>query len=112
MPVHTRYFWGKQKTAQFNFNWGAIRHDSYVVITASEGDPPSGEIYDPNKPHRFVGDAHFQVSSIAPRDGAVTFWVIIGDAKALGDHNFFNWWAAPLNVWTDITVFDASDPEA
>jgi hypothetical protein len=112
MPTHIRYFWGKQKTAQFTYNWGLIQHDSYVVITASEGDPPDGEIFDPTKPHRFVGNAHFQVSSIAPHDGGVTFWVIIGDPRALGAPDFFNWWIDPLNVWTDITVFDASDPDA
>ncbi len=112
MPSHVRHFWGRQKTAQFNYNWGAIRHDSFVVITASEGNPPDGKIFDPTRPVRFVGSAHFQVSSVAPHDGGVTFWVIIGDAKAITSGNFFNWWIDPLNLWTDITVFDPGDPQA
>jgi|GEM_PF-1901750 hypothetical protein len=110
MAQHFRHFWGPQKTARFNFQWDAIRHDSFVVITASEGSPrQEGLFFDPSAPERFVGSAHFQVSSVAPHDGGVTFWVIIGDAKALLS-GFFNWWVDPLNLWTDITVFDPGEP--
>src|SRR5258708_155662 len=95
MAQHFRHFWGPQKTARFNFQWDAIRHDSFVVITASEGSPrQEGLFFDPSAPERFVGSAHFQVSSVAPHDGGVTFWVIIGDAKALLS-GFFNWVGRP-----------------
>jgi hypothetical protein len=111
MAQHWRHFWGPQKTGKFNFQWDAIRHDSFVVITASEGEPrQEGVFVDPSSPRRFVGSAHFQVSSVAPHDGGVTFWVIIGDPKATFSPAFFNWWVDPLNLWTDITVFEPGEP--
>ena len=110
MPSHFRHFWGPQKTGRFTFGWDAIRHDSYVVVTASEGLPPLENVLsDPGDPQRFVGSAHFQVSSVAPFDGGVSFWVIIGDAQAVLT-GYFNWWIDPLNLWTDITVFNPGDP--
>ena len=106
MPArHWRHFWGRQKTNIFNFQWDIINRRSVVVITAAEGQPDGS-----GNPNRGVGSAHFQVSSVAPHDGGVTFWVIIGDARALGGSNFFNWWIDPLPLWTEITVFDPSDP--
>jgi hypothetical protein len=103
-PQHYRHFYGPQKTAPFNFQWDIINRRSFVVITASEGSPDGS-----GNPNRIIGNAHFQVSSVAPHDGGVTFWVIIGDAKVLHD-GFFNWWIDPLPTWVDITVFDPSDP--
>jgi hypothetical protein len=103
MPRHWRHFWGPQKTNRFIANWSIIKQRSFVVITASEGSP-DGE----GNPNRFVGDAHFQVDSIAPFDGGVTFWVIIGETLPI--HATFNWWRDPLPLWTDITVFDPEDP--
>lgn len=101
---HWRHFWGRKKTGIFNFQWDIINVRSNVVITASEGQPDAL-----GNPNRFVGAAHFQVSSVAPHSGGVTFWVIIGDARAVHD-GFFNWWIDPLPLWTEITVFDPSDP--
>jgi hypothetical protein len=104
MPQHYRHYYGLQKTTQINFQWDIINPRSFVVITASEGTPDGA-----GNPNRIVGAAHFQVSSVAPHAGGVTFWVIIGDPKVLHD-GFFNWWKDPLGLQVDITVFDASDP--
>jgi hypothetical protein len=99
MAFHHRQFWGLQKTNIYTFRWNVIRENSFVLITASEGSRNAA-----GPANRFVGSAHFQVSSIAPFNGGVSFWVIIGDAKAITT-GFFNWWIDPLPVWTDITVF-------
>lgn len=74
------------------------------MVTASEG--PGYDVAP--APQRFLGHAYFQVSSVAPHDGGVTFWVIIGDIWDGGPWN--HWPPGPLNLWTDITVFDPSDP--
>ncbi|MBD0716120.1 hypothetical protein [Streptomyces sp. CBMA370] len=64
--------------------WSVIGVDSTVVITASEIDANG---------HRFVGGAPFQVSSIAPAAGVVTFKINIG-------------WGSPLPMRTDVLVFN------
>lgn len=93
MPKHARYYWGKRKgTLRYEFEWKEIRHDSFVVITASEGKPPISTA----APERFVGAAPFTVMNVAPYDGGVTFAVWIE-------------WDAPIGLWTDITVFDRED---
>src|SRR5688500_13260525 len=93
MPVHARIFWGRANgRIRVNVNWSAIRRDSVVVVTASEGIEPITTV----EPRRFVADADFTVRNVAPRDGAVTFIVTID-------------WGEPLNLYTDITVFDPSD---
>ncbi|MGZ5027271.1 MAG: hypothetical protein ACXV9T_08850 [Methylobacter sp.] len=93
MPKHARYYWGRRNgTVRYDFTWKEIRHDSVVVISASEGKPPISTA----APERFVGDAPFTVMNIAPRDGGVTFAVRIE-------------WDEPIGLWTDITVFDSSD---
>ncbi|WP_211767095.1 hypothetical protein [Kutzneria sp. CA-103260] len=49
-----------------NFNWGAINHDSVVLVTASEyavTTPASDE-------HRFIGAASITVENIAPPSGS------------------------------------------
>src|SRR5512135_1293917 len=94
MPKHARYYWGRRNgTSRYDFTWSEIQHDSVVVITASEGQPPVTA----NAPERFVGAAPFLVMNVAPRDGGVTFAVRIE-------------WPSPIGLWTDITVFDRSDP--
>lgn len=55
-----------------------------VVITASGIDGDG---------NRFAGGAHFQVSSIAPGNGVVTFRIDIG-------------WDSPLPTRTDVLVCD------
>ena len=106
MPAqHYRHFYGLQKTRPINFQWDIINERSFVVITAAEGSPDGA-----GNPNRFVGSAHFSVGSVAPHQGGVTFWLVIGDARALDAPNFFNWWRDPLPCQVDITVFDPSDP--
>jgi hypothetical protein len=89
---HWRHLWRDAGAGYFTFNWPAIRHDSYVLVTAAEG-----RISD-LIPDRFIGDAWPEVFSIAPFDGGVTFMIL--------------WQVAwpTLNIWTDITIFDPSDP--
>lgn len=91
-----RHCWGSQSTNTFNVQWDIINHDSFVVITASEGREfmENGHlVLNTNSPSRFVGAARFTVDSISPHDGGVTFHVTID-------------WGGPLTLWTDIIVFD------
>jgi hypothetical protein len=90
--VHWRHLWQNVGPGTFNFNWDAIQHDSYVAVTVAEARTS------PLVPDRFIGDAWPYVLSIAPHDGGVTFMVL--------------WQSAfpTLNIWTDITVFDPTDP--
>ncbi|MFJ9843574.1 hypothetical protein ACIRYZ_24575 [Kitasatospora sp. NPDC101155] len=71
-------------TFNLQLPWNVIGIDSTVVITASE-------IY--SNGNRFVGGAAFQVSSIAPGNGIVTFKINIG-------------WGSPLPMRTDVLVFN------
>ncbi|MFF9021264.1 hypothetical protein [Streptomyces eurythermus] len=64
--------------------WNVIGVNSTVLITASEID---------GNGNRFVGDAAFQVSSIAPANGVVTFKISIG-------------WGSPLPMRTDVLVLN------
>ena len=94
MAQHVVFFWGALNGMRtFDLTWDQIHHDSVVVITASEGDPPISSA----APTRFVGDARFTVNNIAPRDGVLSFRVTIE-------------WGSPLNLWSTITVFDRTDP--
>lgn len=94
MPIHAFFFWSfHQGETTFNLAWDQIQHNSIVVITASEGQPPISTA----QPQLFVGDSRFTVNNIAPQDGHVTFRVTIE-------------WDQPLNLWTTLTVFDPSDP--
>jgi hypothetical protein len=109
MPQHYRHYWGNQIANQFNFEWDAIQHDSYVVITAAEGPAPGSSDF---PPERFVGNASLVVGSIAPHTGGVTFWIFYLDGTQEGA-----WWMGSyyqydggLSLWTDITVFDPGDP--
>jgi hypothetical protein len=78
---------------RYNYDWNEISRHSVVVITASEGKPPITTNY----PERYVGAAPFTVMNVAPYDGGMMFAVRIE-------------WRHPLDLWTDITVFDRSDP--
>ncbi|MET8545591.1 hypothetical protein ABZW03_33885 [Kitasatospora sp. NPDC004799] len=71
-------------TFNLQISWNVIGINSTVVITASETDANG---------NRFVGGAPFQVSSIAPGPGVVTFKINIG-------------WNSPLPMRTDILVLN------
>src|SRR5262245_9006715 len=93
-PVHWRHLWlNAPGLADYTFWWPAITHESYVVITAAEANRTA------SVPGRFIGAARPIIAgSIAPQDGYVWFTL---------------WWYGNfpyLNIWTDITVFDPSDP--
>ena len=96
MPQTIRKYWGRlQGKARLNYNWDAIKHDSTVIITASEyirTDPVRNDF-------RFTGDASITVENIAPHgppfdpNHGVTFIVNVD-------------WGEPLFIATDITVLD------
>src|SRR5262245_39431404 len=96
MPQTIRHYWGPTHgRIVLNYNWDAIDHDSVVLITASQyvlTDPPSDE-------HRFIGDANFTVSNIAPHgppydaNRGVTFVVNVD-------------WGSDIGLVTDIIVLD------
>ena len=88
---HYRHLWNSVYGGDFTFWWGAIQHDSYVVVTVAEAATS------PQVPAKFIGAAKMTVKSIAPQDGYVWF-------------NIDTAWGSPLNIWTDITVFDPTDP--
>ncbi|MET7683826.1 hypothetical protein [Streptomyces sp. NPDC005423] len=71
-------------TFNLQLPWNVIGTNSTVVITASEID---------GNGNRLVGAAPFQVSSIAPGSGLVTFKISIG-------------WSSPLPMRTDVLVFN------
>jgi hypothetical protein len=105
MAQHYRHFYGPQNSGDFNFQWDIIRHDSFVVITASEGHG-----YDvAPAPQRIIQDFFFQVWNVAPHDGGVAFRVLILEREWLRNEGFA-FVDVTENLWIDITVFDASDP--
>lgn len=96
MPQTIRKFWGPHRgRTTLNFNWGAINHDSVVLISAAEyvvTHPPSNE-------RKFIGSASITVENIAPHgppfdpNHGVTFVLDVD-------------WKTPLPIVTDITVLD------
>ncbi|SHG74073.1 hypothetical protein SAMN04488109_1636 [Chryseolinea serpens] len=99
MAKHMRIFWGPHVGRLVcTVNWSSIRGDrltgdSVVLVSACEGIRETNSTA-PND--RMVGDANFTVSSIAPRFNAVSFVVDIN-------------WFEPLNLWTDVTVFEENE---
>jgi hypothetical protein len=91
MPQTIRKYWGAFKgRVTLNYNWPAIDQDSVVMVTASEYNPAHV---------RFIGAASITVANIAPHgppydpNHGVTFVVNVD-------------FGSPLNLVTDITVFD------
>jgi hypothetical protein len=95
MIEHWRHRWvGAPRLAHYTFWWPIIHNESYVLVTGVEGKISA------TVPDRFMGDARpMIVANIAAHAGYVEFTL---------------WWCGNfpyLNVWTDITVFDANDPQ-
>ncbi len=91
---HWRHLWNPAaRLDHFTFWWPIIKNDSFVVITAAEARISA------LVPDRVMGDAKpIVVGNIAAHDGFVEFTL---------------WWYGNfpyLNIWTDITVFDPTDP--
>lgn len=97
-----RVFWRQQKSGWFNFNWnGVINEQSVIHISACEAFFPDNSLFGADGVSRFRGAAPIFVKNIRPHGpnpgdnitGGVEFFVEID-------------WDAPLNIATDITVFD------
>jgi hypothetical protein len=91
---HWRHLWlGADRLARYTFWWPIIGNRSFVLVTAAQARLSA------TVPDRFMGDAKPIVAgNIAAHDGFVEFTL---------------WWYGDfpsLNLWTDITVFDPSDP--
>jgi hypothetical protein len=91
MPQTIRKYWGAfHGQVVLNYNWPAIDQDSVVAVTASEYN---------NERVRFIGNASITVANIAPHgppfdpNHGVTFVVNVD-------------WGSPLNIVTDITLFE------
>jgi len=98
---HYRYLYTNVPLGRFHFGWDAIRHDSFVYISACQERSSSP---DP-RPQRWLGDSVIHVASINPQDGGVEFvlaWAAYGGFGVTITY--------PINVWVDITVFDPKDP--
>ena len=96
---HVRHLWIRAAhRGIYRINWEIVRHDSFLVITAAEAR--LGRLM----PDRFIGDARpIMVGSIAPQDGFVEFSMFWPQGPGFGSFPY-------LNIWTDTTVFDPSDP--
>jgi hypothetical protein len=90
VPILLRIYWGPHHgQVRCRLDDGDISSQSVVLVTASQGDHANTGA----SPARFVGDAPFTVSNIAPFDGGVEFRVIID-------------WKDPLPLWTDVVIMD------
>jgi hypothetical protein len=85
---------GAPRLSHYTLWWPIIQNDSYVLVTAAEGKISA------TAPDRFMGAAvPMIVGNIAAHAGYVEFTL-----WCYGNYPY-------LNVWTDITVFDAGDPQ-
>jgi hypothetical protein len=90
MAQVTRWFLGHWNgRLNCTFSWGAINHQSVVLVSASEGRDPVNT----QAPERFIGAADVTVKNIAPFDGGVGFVLGVD-------------WGSPLPIWADIVVLD------
>ena len=74
-------------------NWRAIKHQSVVLVSASEGRENVNEAPSSYEPNRFVGYALITVHNIAPFDGGVSFVLTVN-------------WDEPLPIWADVVLLD------
>ncbi|MES1224950.1 MAG: hypothetical protein ABUT20_56200 [Bacteroidota bacterium] len=94
MPQSIRVLWsGLRWNQPLNFNWSAITADSVVHISVSEAKRDFGMHFGNPRINRFLGDARIEVRNVSPHEGGVTFFVFVD-------------WNDPLDITTDITVFD------
>jgi hypothetical protein len=101
--LHWRILWRPgSRHGLYTAFWPAITNDSYVVITVAEASIPESPGF-VMPVDRFIGDArHMVATNIAPFPGGVRFSVHWDTLIPSGDFPY-------LNIWTDITLFDASD---
>jgi hypothetical protein len=92
-----QYWWSVQGRTVLNLFWGAIDHDSVVLISVSEYTLNEPE---PAASRRFVGDATISVDNISPYGPPYTFCHGVAYVVTV------DWWK-PLHIVADITVLDA-----
>jgi hypothetical protein len=95
--------WKNATSGWKNFNWGGVINENSVIhIAASEGDVNEGILSGAlDAIGRTRGDATIYVKNIRPHPdqgggGGVEFYLQID-------------WNGPLNIVTDITVFDPAE---
>jgi len=97
-----RVFWRNARTGWHNFNWnGVITPQSVVHISACEAFFPPNNLFGVEGVQRKRGDAAIWVKNVHPHGpnpgdtitGGVEFFLQVD-------------WGTPLDVATDITVFD------
>lgn len=96
MPRTIRVYWRHATSQWYNFNWyGVINRKSVVHISVGEGIFPRfpAGIYDIDIIDRHRGEAVICVRNIVPHQDGVEFRLEVN-------------WPTPLDVITDITVFD------
>ena len=86
------YLRNKKGRNKFRLTNPNISRNSVIHISVSEATALSEPAFTPIF-SRFVGSANFTVSNVSPNDGFVDFVVTID-------------WPQPLNVVTDISIFD------
>lgn len=97
-----RVFWGKQSTGWLNFNWNnVIFPQSVVHVSACEYFAPKDSLFGVEGMQRMRGAASIWVKNVRPHGPNP------GDSITGGVEFFLQVdWGEPLNVATDITVFD------
>jgi hypothetical protein len=96
MPQTIRKYWGAfSGRVSLNYNWPAIDRDSVVTVTVSEYGAQNV---------RFVGAASIEVANVAPHGPP---WDVNHGVSFIVDVK----WDSPLNIVTDITVWDSKRAE-
>ena len=108
MPRTTTIYWRNHSSGWFNFNWNNVIFDGSVVHIAACEWAPESHLQGAPPGKKFQGQATIYVKNVVVHGGdtytgGVQFYLQID-------------WPNPLNVVTDITVFDPAeqnlDPDA
>jgi hypothetical protein len=105
-----RVFWRKRKSGWLNFNWnGVITPNSVVHISACEASESERNMFGVGGMNRVRNGRVIDVKNVRPHGpnpgdnitGGVEFYVDIGQP--------FRFMSTPVDIVTDITVFDSPE---